>query len=82
MRIEIKAGDWHKALADAVRDAKDGDVIVIKSNAQRQLAQSTKEHMCPDKDITFEWGRPLREIDYQRVFRDWANMNRLCRFED
>lgn len=63
-------------------DAKDGDVIVIKSSAQRQLAQSIKERMCLDKDITFEWGRLLREINYQRVFRDWANMNRLCRFDD
>lgn len=82
MKIKIPAGNWHMALADAIESAKDGDVIVIKSDAQKQLGLSAKGRMCPNKDITFEWGRPLRKIDYQRVFRNWAHMNRLCRFED
>lgn len=81
MKIKIPAGNWQMALVDAIESAKDGDIIVVKSNVQRQLAQSTKERMCPDKDITFECD-PLRKIDYQRVFRDWANTNRLCQFDD
>lgn len=36
MKIEIPAGNWHMALVDAIKDAKDGDVIVVKSDAQRQ----------------------------------------------
>lgn len=82
MEIKLPVGNWHTALTDAIEDAKDGDIIVVNSDAQKQLGLSAKKHLCPDKDIMFEGGRPLRKIDYQRVFRNWAYTNRLCRFDD
>lgn len=82
MRIRIPAGNRHMALAAAIESAKDGDILVVKSDVQKQLGLRAKERMCPSKNITFECSPPLRVINYQRVFGEWANDNRLCRFDD
>ncbi len=54
MEIEIPLGNWHMALADAIKDAQNGDVIIVKTEAQVELGGRAKERMCPDKEIMFE----------------------------
>lgn len=83
MRIKIPTtGNRHMALAAAIESAKDGDILVVTSDVQKQLGLRAKERMCPSKNITFECRPPLKTIDYQYVFREWANDNRLCQFDD
>lgn len=50
----IPAGNWTIALADAIEQSVDGDVIVVDSDVKVELGQDAKDRMCPEKRLTFE----------------------------
>jgi hypothetical protein len=54
MRYEIPAGNWTTALADAIKDASDGDTIVCHTENMRALAERARLRMCPDKALVYE----------------------------
>ena len=54
MIYEVPDKNWTMALADFIEQAQDGDVIVIASEAARELAQRAKNRMWPEKKIKFE----------------------------
>lgn len=54
MRVEMPETDWHMKLADAIDNAKPGDVIVCHSEDMKRLGERAKNRMCPDKEIVFE----------------------------
>lgn len=51
-RIIIPKANWHIALAGAVRNAVDSTIIVVDSEAKKELALSAAERM--NKQITVE----------------------------
>lgn len=54
MRIEIPSGNWHIALANSLEIARDNDIIVVKSQAMKNLGERAGERMFPDKKFRFE----------------------------
>ena len=44
-RIRIPAGNWHLHLADAIEHATEGMVIIVSSDAQKQLAERASQRM-------------------------------------
>lgn len=54
MTITIPRTNWTMALADAIRDACDGDVIVVHNDDMRELGERAKGRMCPNKTLTFQ----------------------------
>ena len=54
MEYIIPTGNWHIALADNIELAKDGDVIIVQNESQKELGESAKQRMCPKKQIIFE----------------------------
>lgn len=53
MTYTISKADWHISLSEYIRLAKDGDTIIMHSDAQKELAIRAKERMCPEKAIEF-----------------------------
>lgn len=51
-RVTIPEANWHIALADAVRNSVDSTVIVVNSEAKKDLALIAAERM--NKQITVE----------------------------
>ena len=49
----IPLANWHIALANAIKNSNDDDIIVVHSKAMHELAASTKARMCPSKQISF-----------------------------
>ena len=49
----IPIGNWHMALADAIEQAEDGDIIEVHEQAMKELGERAKTRMCPDKKIEF-----------------------------
>jgi hypothetical protein len=44
---------WLDKLATDIEKAKTGDVIVVKSEAAKELAERARLRMCPEKKIVF-----------------------------
>lgn len=40
-------------LANAIREANPGDVIVVHTDAMKEMGERAHARMCPDKDIIF-----------------------------
>jgi hypothetical protein len=51
--IVIPAENWTKALAQAIEQANEGDVIVVATNAMKQLGKNAKKRMRPHANISF-----------------------------
>ena len=54
MRYDVPAKNWTMVLADFIEQTQDGDVIVIASEAAKELAEKAKNRMCPEKKISFK----------------------------
>ena len=54
MQYIVSTGDSARALADLIRKAQAGDVIVMRSEAMKDLAERAKAMMCPEKHIVFK----------------------------
>jgi hypothetical protein len=54
MKWTIPDMDSKEWLAEAIRDSVDDDVIIVKTEAAKELGERAKSRMCPDKKITFE----------------------------
>lgn len=48
--------NWLKKLAISIEKAKDEDVIIVHSEAAKELAERARLRMCPEKKIIFEVG--------------------------
>lgn len=53
MKHVIPAKNWHLEIADALEHAITGDEIVVRTDEQRQLAESARHRMCPGKLLFF-----------------------------
>lgn len=53
MRHTIPAGNWTRALAAKIEQAQDGDEIVVHNEDMKELAESAKQRMCPNKRLVF-----------------------------
>ncbi len=51
--FEIPAIDWTGALAQAIKNATDGDVVIVRSEEMLNLALLAKSRLCPTKKIIF-----------------------------
>ena len=56
-RIRIPAGNWHLHLADAIEHATEGMVIIVSSDAQKQLAERASQRM--GKSVVVEVEEPI-----------------------
>jgi hypothetical protein len=54
MIYTIPARNCPTVLADAIEQSQDGDMIQVRNQAQKELAERAKRRMCPDKQIVFE----------------------------
>ncbi len=54
MEHVIPAGNWTTALADTIEQSSNGDIIIVSDEAEKEMGESAKARMCPDKQITFE----------------------------
>jgi hypothetical protein len=54
MKYNVPSADWLQKLADYIELAKDGDIIVVESDAAKELGERALKRMCPNKTITFE----------------------------
>ena len=54
MEFRLPRRNWHMALADAIKQSSDGDIIIVFSKVMLELGLSAKMRMCPDKLLTFE----------------------------
>ena len=54
MQIEIPKSNWQVALADAIKLAVDGDVILCHSESMKEMAKLAKSRICPTKNLIFE----------------------------
>ncbi len=50
----IPQANWHMALADAIEQSKDGDIIVVHNLSMKELAERAHGRMCPGKNIVFQ----------------------------
>ncbi len=53
MIIEISRHNWTQNLADAIKMAKNGDVIKCHSEEMKKLAVRAHTRMCPNKTLMF-----------------------------
>ena len=53
-RYVIPSRDWTKEMVDAIKAAKDGDVLVVQSEAKRVLCERAIGRMRPGVAITVE----------------------------
>lgn len=53
--VFIPAGNWTMHLADAIYNAKPGELtrIVIRNHDERELGIRAQVRMCPERDIEF-----------------------------
>ncbi|KKL73373.1 hypothetical protein LCGC14_2075590, partial [marine sediment metagenome] len=52
---KIRGAHWlSAALADAILNAEDGDVIIVENSTQRELGYAAKDAWRPEADIVFE----------------------------
>jgi len=49
----LSSKNWTNQLATLIEQAKDGDIIIVRSEAQKELGEKAKGRMCPDKKIEF-----------------------------
>ena len=45
--------NWTMTLADLIENSEDGDIIIVSSEAQKELGIRAKNRICPEKSITF-----------------------------
>jgi hypothetical protein len=53
-RISVPVENWTSALPQAIRDAEDDDVLLVDTEAKKELGETAHKRMCPEKHITFE----------------------------
>jgi len=53
-RIEIPSANWHMAIADAIEEANEPTVLVVNTEAKKELALSAAESMGKKELITVE----------------------------
>lgn len=51
MEHKIPAGNWLMHLADVIEGANDGDVIIVATDAAREIARSAIKRMRPELDV-------------------------------
>lgn len=52
--LTFPVGNWTSQLVAAIEKAVDGDVIIVLSDAMKELGQRAARRMCPDKKIIFK----------------------------
>jgi len=62
MEHTVPETNWHVASADLIRDSTDGDTIIVRSEAMRELGEIAHKRMCPNKMITFKVVIPTWEL--------------------
>ena len=53
-RIEIPSVNWHMAIADAIKEANEPTVLVVNTEAKKELALSAAERIGKKHLITVE----------------------------
>jgi vacuolar-type H+-ATPase subunit F/Vma7 len=54
MIYRIPDVDWPKNLANSLKNSRDADVILVSTEAQKELAERAKERMCPEKKLIIQ----------------------------
>ena len=54
MQYIVHSRNWTSQPADFITQATDGDIIVVVSDATKELGERARLRMCPDKRITFQ----------------------------
>ncbi len=54
MEYKISEIGWHIGIIDAIKEANDGDIIIVNTQAQCRLAKRALGRMRPDAQITIE----------------------------
>lgn len=62
MEYTIPQANWTRALADLTEKSNDGDVIIVHSEEQKELAERAKSRMCPEKKVEFRVGGGLTSV--------------------
>lgn len=54
----IPSRNWTTALADTFEQCKNGDTIIVHTDAMQELAQRAHVRMCQDKEVIFAVKQP------------------------
>ncbi len=52
-QYDATGGGWTTKLANAIKDAADGDSIQVESEAGVELGRGALARMCPEKKLSF-----------------------------
>ena len=52
-KYTLSPENWAMTLADLIKNSEDGDIIIVSSEAQKELGIRAKNRRYPEKSITF-----------------------------